>query len=100
VCTNLKYNGETSNDPDEIADIFANFYSDVYSPTENDSFDNDFKSEVESDIEILVRTFAEGDGCLPSGDIEISEIENAIQNLKLQKAPGHDKVQNEHLRYC
>lgn len=35
-----------------------------------------------------------------SGGEKLIEFDLLVEKLKFRKAPGHDKVQNEHSRYC
>ncbi|CAG2251232.1 unnamed protein product [Mytilus edulis] len=85
--------------PEDISNAFADFYAGVYTPTENAKFDSDFKAYVTEFVDRTLESCAKYNGLLPGGEINIVEIETAIRNLKLQKAPGYDKLQNEHVRY-
>ncbi|CAG2226973.1 unnamed protein product [Mytilus edulis] len=85
--------------PEDISNAFADFYAGVYTPTENAKFDSDFKAYVTEFVDRTLESCAKYNGLLPGGEINIAEIETAIRNLKLQKAPGYDKLQNEHVRY-
>ncbi|VDI82238.1 Hypothetical predicted protein [Mytilus galloprovincialis] len=85
--------------PKDISNAFADFYAGVYTPTENAKFVSDFKAYVTKFVDRTLESCAKYNGILPGGEINIVEIETAIRNLKLQKAPGYDKLQNEHVRY-
>ncbi|VDI10630.1 Hypothetical predicted protein [Mytilus galloprovincialis] len=85
--------------PEDISNAFADFYAGVNTPTENAKFDSDFKAYVTEFVDRTLESCAKYNGLLPGGEINIAEIETAIRNLKLQKAPGYDKLQNEHVRY-
>ncbi|CAG2200520.1 unnamed protein product [Mytilus edulis] len=85
--------------PEDISNAFADFYAGVYTPSENAKFDSDFKAYVTEFVDRTLESCAKYNGLLPGGEINIVEIETAIRNLKLQKAPGYDKLQNEHVRY-
>ncbi|CAG2209444.1 unnamed protein product [Mytilus edulis] len=71
----------------------------VYTPTENSKFDNDFKVHVTEFVDRTLESCATNNGLLPGGEITLYEIETVVRNLKLRKAPGYDKLQNEHVRY-
>ncbi|VDI08550.1 Hypothetical predicted protein [Mytilus galloprovincialis] len=85
--------------PEDISNAFADFYADVYTPTENSKFDNDFKVHVTEFVDRTLESCATNNGLLPGGEITLYEIETVVRNLKLRKAPGYDKLQNEHVRY-
>ncbi|CAC5367856.1 NOM1 [Mytilus coruscus] len=84
---------------EDISNAFADFYADVYTPTVNAKFDSDFRAYVTEFVDRTLESCATNNGLLPGGEIHMYEIETAIRNLKLQKVPGYDKLQNEHVRY-
>ncbi|VDI31056.1 Hypothetical predicted protein, partial [Mytilus galloprovincialis] len=85
--------------PEDISNAFVDFYADVYTPTENAKFDSDFKAHVTEFVDRTLESCATDNGLLPGVEITLYEIESVVRSLKLRKAPGYDKLQNEHVRY-
>jgi hypothetical protein len=95
-------NGELSNDIVLIKNTwfiaFKNLYNNV---TENNIFDNNFYNEAIK-LKATLEDDMSKDGYLSNvalnAPISYDEIEKVVNNLKLKKASGHDKIPNEILR--
>ncbi|KAK3108810.1 hypothetical protein FSP39_016208 [Pinctada imbricata] len=91
-------NGNTHNDPDSVANAFADHFEQIYTP-DSQSFDNDFQASIDAEFEDLMNRFCFNTETLPGGDISNDEISEAVRKLKYRKAPGHDLITNEHLKF-
>ena len=83
-CFELNYNGYKAETPQNIANTFASYFKDLY------SFNDD--EDALTDDPLLQQDHL----TLPKV-ISIDVIVKQLKNLKKRKAPGIDKVQNEHL---
>ena len=85
-CVELNYKEYKDETPQNIANTFAKYFADLYSFHEGeDSFIDDMTTQSE---QITLPT-----------TISIEDITKQLKTLKKRKAPGIDKVQNEHLNY-
>ena len=96
----IVYNGKVNNTPQTIANGFADYFHELYMPAERDSFHNATFHEINKAYsEMKISCTDDDDILLPGGPISESEIACIIKDLKLRKACGDDKIQNEH-SYC
>ncbi len=72
----------------------------MYTPSHENDRDEKFETLIDQTVLDILQSPLNGQFNIPGGSISIKELEKAINNLKLRKAPGFDKLQNEHLRYC
>ena len=82
----------------DIADGWATYFQNLYTPLEKAGFDEQFKQEMEA---ILCRLMDDKVGFneVLDGDINDGELKDAINQLKMGKAGGHDLLTNEHIVY-
>ena len=85
-CVELNYKEIKAETPQNIANTFAKYFSDLYSFHEGeDSLIDDLTTQSQ---QITLPT-----------TISIEDMTKQLKTLKKRKAPGIDKVQNEHLIY-
>lgn len=85
-CTEISYNGHNAKNPERIANVFAEYFTDLYSfCDESDNLDEDH-TQHSNQLNL-------------SSQISVDDITKQLKSLKKRKAPGIDKVQNEHLIY-
>ncbi|KAK3084049.1 hypothetical protein FSP39_007309 [Pinctada imbricata] len=89
--------GNSYNDPSGVAECFADHFQDIYTPCD-ETFDQDFKDVVDREFD-QIKYRCLNDDHFHGGDITIDDVLKALRNLKLRKAPGDDKITNEHLKY-
>ena len=85
-CFELNYNEYKAETPQNIANTFASYFKDLYSFND----DEDVLAEdplLQQDLLTLPKV------------ISIDDIFKQLKKLKKRKAPGIDKIQNEHLIY-
>ncbi len=88
TCKELRIENVTLRNPIDIANEFSQYYSKISDSTEGvfaESFGG-ISNEVENEM--------------LNGDFTIEEIDTAVKSLKLNKSPGVDRINNEHLRYA
>ena len=80
-------------DEPRIAHNFADFFAKNCNShsTDNDLFSNMFAERM---------TMYEGDCLYNVNDVSVECIDNIINGLKLDKAPGIDSLTASHLKYC
>lgn len=83
-CNELHFNGNKSKTPQDIASMFACYFSDLYS----------YNDDPDTPSVDLIYNSKE-----PSHTISAEDIIKQLKTLKKRKAPGIDKVQNEHIIY-
>ena len=83
TCNNLKLNSTIIRDPKDITNTFADYFADLY------------KSEETATTE----HFNNIDDPYLDTDIDFNEVDKAIRQLNNNKAPGHDNIQAEHIKY-
>ena len=93
------HNDVVHNTPEAVVNAFADYFSSVYSSVEDPNFDSSFFEAVNVKYKNILDTCPTKNGHLPGGPITIEEVELLIKDLHLRKAPGHDLVQNEHIKY-
>ncbi|MFI0416588.1 MAG: hypothetical protein ACH255_20920, partial [Candidatus Thiodiazotropha sp.] len=85
-CTEISYHGHTAKNPEGIANVFAEYFADLYSfCDESENLDNEH-TQHSNQLNL-------------SAQISVDDITKQLKSLKKRKAPGIDKVQNEHLIY-
>ena len=99
ICPELIYKDRIYSDPESVTRCFADYYMNLYSEKVNDSFDKDMKDFIDRWYKEILLSCGENQKHLPGGSITEREVSDAIRQLKLKKAAGPDKVQNEHLKY-
>ena len=95
----IVYNDKLCNTPESVSNAFASSYENVYSEYSGELSDNNFKSEIETKYFDILKTSCGKFEVLPGGIIREEEVCEVISNLKLKKSPGHDRIQNEHLKF-
>ena len=95
----IEFDGKSYDDPSSISSAFANHLYDVYNPKENDSFDSQFFHDIENSYTNLETIFSSSPETFPGGAVTVDEISHILRDLKRRKAPGLDRIQNEHFIY-
>ncbi|KAK3105405.1 hypothetical protein FSP39_024486 [Pinctada imbricata] len=92
--------GKSCTDPENVAEAFALHFENIYTPSGDDMFDDNFETCIEEKFQDILHNISEHNkGSIPGGDITADEILTVIRGLKLRKAPGEDRVTNEHIKY-
>ena len=93
-------NGKSCIDPESVAEAFALHFENIYTPSKHDMFDENFETCIEEKFQDILRNISEQNKSdIPGVDITADELLTIIQGLKLRKAPGEDRVTNEHIKY-
>ena len=82
ICYKLKYNNVEARDPQTIAYLFSDYFKMLYS-----SVNAQTNSNYSEDTQTVSET------------VDVEDIIQAVKTLKKKKAPGIDKIQNEHIIY-
>ncbi|MES9884793.1 MAG: reverse transcriptase family protein, partial [Sedimenticola sp.] len=95
----IVHNGNVITTSVDILSIFASYFENIYRPKQNEQFNDEFGTEIENKFKSLKQHT--NNTCCPIMDAEVTEPEliPLIQSLKTKKAPGWDKLQNEHIRH-
>lgn len=84
-CTELLSGNTVTREPTGIVEAFADFYEQLYADsTMDDDANSDFPNINVAELD---------------SPFTFEELNTAIRQLNLSKAPGIDKVTNEHIRY-
>ena len=94
----IEHKGKLFEDPPGVSNAFAKYFWDIYNPGEDTSYDSDFFATVESTYSDLKHAHSLSTD-FPVGHVSVDEIQTIIRGLKRRKAPGLDRVQNEHYIY-
>lgn len=90
--------GVTITSDDDIRDAWGEYFGNLYKVSEDKSFDEEHRKHVrESLLTMTIDSYCAEENLLV--DIDESEIEKLISELADRKAPGHDKITNEHVKY-
>ena len=99
-CQQLIFNGRTHYDEISIANGFAEFYKCIYAESTCDEYDPEFKSSCEEQLKTLIKqSYNESDNCHLESLVTVEEVGKLVKNLKKRKAPGCDRITNEHIIY-
>lgn len=95
----MEFNGILYDNPDEITKCFACHFQNIFNPVNCNDFDDDFFHFIEKSYEDLQSFSRSNNDNLPGGHITGKEIIEIVKDLKRRKAPGLDRIQNEHVIY-
>ena len=100
-CLEIIQNEHIVSTPEEVLSSFGNFYSILYDDGQTSSeFDSSFKQHIDDEYQIILTNSYNDPPCdLLENKIECETLKSFIKNLKKLKAPGWDKIQNEHIIY-
>ena len=93
-------NGTMITDPVEVVNEWSTYYENLYCNSNNNDYDHDFKRSVEDSLNAFVNEAHMGDEYITGGPITVQEVMKEIHSLKNRKAPGWDRITNEHLKKC
>ena len=89
--------------PVDLADLWAQHYQKLLNeqPHEAEEFDKEFENQVSSEIECLQAVFSctKDDSGISTDTVTVNEVANVCKGLKNCKAPGHDSLTYECLKY-
>lgn len=97
VYPEIEYGSITANTPQSVADVFATYFEIIYAPKNNNNYDEENLQNINKLYDII-KSENECDKRLEY-EISESEVNQAVNSLKLRKAPGIDGIQAEHLKY-
>ncbi len=86
-------------DPKEICKAWKNYFQSLYTPNSTDKYDQAFTDHVERSLNKMWEKSYQCMTDIMEVPIEIKEVEEIIQALKLRKATGWDKIAAEHIKY-
>ena len=97
----LEVDEKLVHDPKEIAELWADYFENLHKPSgvDNTSVDARNVEDIEFEILSIAERRNECDDILAS-PFTVLEIENVVSNLPNGKAPGHDAVCYEHVKYA
>lgn len=91
--------GKKNTDAEWVAEAFADHYETLYSCLMNQHFDDGTKKSIDTKISKITELFKGDLRTLPGGPITSDEKMCFVQSLKSRKAPGVDRITNEHIKY-
>ena len=94
----IEHKGKLFEGPPGVSNAFAKYFWDIYNRGEDTSYDSDFFATVESTCSDLKHAHSLSPD-FPGGHVSVDKIQTIIRGLKCRKAPGLDRVQNEHFIY-
>lgn len=93
--------GQMLTDPKEVAEDWTLFYEELFTKVGRDKgYDDTFSDHVEQSLNVME---VESHGRPPDVTrfkISEKEVKDVLDALKNKKAPGFDRVTNEHLKYA
>jgi len=99
----IKVDNESISEPDKLRSCWATYYHKLLNEDQDESrlYDNNFKCKINDLIaQIVVNDSTHID---PTGVLDLpitaDEVSSACSNLPNKKAPGHDMIMYEHLKY-
>ena len=98
-CDTLNVDDTCYESPEDVSSGFCKFYENILNAPPSFTSDEDelFYHDIESQTRALNNANASSCPVLEQ-PITVSEVHSAIKkNLKRNKAPGHDMIQNEHI---
>ena len=99
-CQQLIFNGRTHYDEISIANGFAEFYKCIYAESTCDEYDPEFNYSCEEQLKTLMKQSCNKlDKCRIESLVTVEEVGKLVKNLKKRKAPGCDRITNEHIIY-
>lgn len=91
--------GKKNTDAEWVAEAFADHYETLYSCLMNQHFDDGTKKSIDTKISKITELFKGDLRTLPGGPITSDEKMCFVQSLRSRKAPGVDRITNEHIKY-
>ena len=83
-------NGQSGDD--NVRTEFTKYYKSVFQPNSLNA-DDHYKTET-------INLLSQGPAETATSAVDIQVVQNCVQNLKNNKAPGHDGICTEHLKYA
>ena len=90
--------GETITSDADIRDSWGQYFAGLYSVSEDKHFDEGHRKDVrESLLAMTINSYSAEENLLV--DLAEKEIEKLVHELADRKAPGYDRITNEHVKY-
>ncbi|CAG2234155.1 unnamed protein product [Mytilus edulis] len=97
--TKLSYNGTEATNDSSICELWGEYFRDLYSEQPTGCFDETFFHEISSKVQTYFQNSDKASIPELEKQITLEEIREQINTLKCGKAPGPDRITNEHILY-
>ncbi|VDI79116.1 Hypothetical predicted protein [Mytilus galloprovincialis] len=97
--TKLSYNGTEATNDSSICELWGEYFRDLYSEQPTECFNETFFHEITSKVQTYFENSDKASIPELEKEITLEEIREQINTLKCGKAPGPDRITNEHILY-